>query len=106
MLCKKSFKMSEFKNIIKGKVPVLVDFYADWCGPCQTMEPIIHDIKSYYGDKLRILKINVDSELKATQKYKVRSVPTFLLFKEGEIHWRSSGIHSRADLKAEINKVI
>lgn len=102
----KLVSMSEFKKIIKGETPVLVDFYADWCGPCQTMAPIVSDIKEHYGDKLRILKVNVDTNQKASQKYKIRSVPTFLLFKEGEIHWRSAGMHSRADLKAEINKIL
>lgn len=98
--------MSEFKKIIRGDIPVLVDFHADWCGPCQTMEPIINDVKAHYGNQLRILKVNVDTQQKAAQKYKIRSVPTFLLFKQGEIQWRSAGVHSRADLKAEINKVL
>lgn len=98
--------MSSFKDIIKGDIPVLVDFHADWCGPCQTMNPIIDEIKSLYGEKLRVLKINVDKNQAAAQKYKVRGVPTFLLFKNGEINWRSAGIHSRADLKAVIDKAL
>lgn len=98
--------MGDFKKIVKGETPVLVDFYADWCGPCQTMNPIIDEIKSHYGEKLRILKVNVDENQAATQKYKVRGVPTFLLFKNGEITWRSAGIQSRSDLKSVINQVI
>lgn len=98
--------MSRFKEIIKGETPVLIDFHADWCGPCQTMHPIIDEIKSHYGEKLRVLKINVDKNQAAAAKYKVRGVPTFLLFKKGEIQWRSAGIQSRADLKSVINKAL
>jgi thioredoxin 1 len=98
--------MSSFNEIIKGKTPVLVDFHADWCGPCQTMNPIIDEIKNLYGEKIRVIKINVDKNQAAAQKYKVRGVPTFLLFKQGEINWRSAGIHSRADLKGVIDKAL
>lgn len=98
--------MSSFKEIIEGDIPVLVDFHADWCGPCQTMNPIIDDVKKFYGPKLRVLKINVDKNQAVAQKYKVRGVPTFLLFKKGEINWRSAGIHTRADLKSVIDKAL
>lgn len=89
---------NNFKDIIKSSTPVLVDFYATWCGPCQTMSPVIDDVKNHFGDKLRILKIDVDKNLAASTKYKVRGVPTFLLFKSGEVVWRASGVHSRSDL--------
>lgn len=98
--------MSSFNDIVKGEKPVLVDFYADWCGPCQTMGPVIDDIKKIYGDQLRILKINVDNNQAAAQKYKVRGVPTFLLFKGGEISWRAAGIQTRTNLKDAIEKVL
>jgi thioredoxin 1 len=98
--------MGSFNDIIKGDIPVLVDFHADWCGPCQTMNPIIDEIKNLYGQKLRVIKINVDKNPAASQKYKVRGVPTFLLFKNGQINWRSAGIHSRSDLKSVIEKAI
>lgn len=98
--------MSSFKEIIKGEKPVLVDFYADWCGPCQTMGPVIDEIKNIYGEKLRVIKINVDNNQAASQKYKVRGVPTFLLFKNGEISWRSAGIQTRENLKEVIDKVL
>src|SRR5690554_7567283 len=97
--------MSSFKEIIKGDTPVLVDFYADWCGPCQTMNPIIDEIKSHYGEKLRVLKINVDKNQAAAQKYKVRGVPTFLLFKNGEINWRSAGIQDRKSTRLNSSHV-
>lgn len=98
--------MSKFNEIIKGEIPVLIDFYADWCGPCQTMTPIIQDVKKIYGDKIRVIKINVDNNHQAAAKYKVQSVPTFLLFKKGEIEWRAAGIHSRSDLKDVIDRAL
>lgn len=98
--------MSSFKSIIQSEKPVLVDFHATWCGPCQTVAPIIDEIKSYYGDELRILKVDVDKNQGAAQKYKVRGVPTFLLFKKGEIVWRSSGVHSRADFMKQIDPLV
>ena len=98
--------MSSFKEIIQGDKPVLVDFHATWCGPCQTMAPIIDDLKKHYGDQLRVLKIDVDKNQNASAKYKVRGVPTFLLFKKGEITWRSAGVHSRKDLMKQIDPLL
>lgn len=98
--------MSDFNEIIKAETPVLLDFYADWCGPCQTMHPIVDEIKHLYGDKLRVLKINVDKNQQVSQRFKIQSIPTFLLFKSGEIEWRSAGIQSRNDLKKVIDKLV
>jgi thioredoxin 1 len=95
-----------FKEIIKGDTPVLVDFFATWCGPCQTMLPIIDELKNHYGEKLRVLKIDVDKNQAVAAKYKVRGVPTFLIFKKGEIVWRSAGVHSRNDMMSVIDKAI
>ncbi len=95
-----------FKEIIKGDTPVLVDFFATWCGPCQTMLPIIDELKNHYGEKLRVLKIDVDKNQAVAAKYKVRGVPTFLIFKKGEIVWRSAGVHSRKDMMAVIDKAV
>lgn len=83
--------MSTFKEIIQGDVPVLVDFHATWCGPCKTMSPIVESLGKKYQGKVRILKVDVDKNQAAATKYKVRGVPTFLLFKKGEILWRQSG---------------
>lgn len=98
--------MSKFDELIKGDIPVLVDFHATWCGPCQTMSPIIQDIKKQYGDKIRVIKIDVDTNQAAAQRFKVRGVPTFILFKKGEIEWKAAGIHTRRDLKDVIDKVM
>lgn len=95
---------SSFKEIVRGEKPVLIDFHATWCGPCQTMMPIVDEIKNHYGDQLRILKIDVDKNISVSTKYKVRGVPTFLLFKSGEVVWRASGVQSRKTLISLINE--
>jgi thioredoxin 1 len=87
--------------MIKGDQPVLVDFYADWCGPCQTMAPIIKEVKKEVGEKIRVLKVDVDRNPKAAQIFGVRGIPTFILFKNGKQVWRQSGaIPKRAILDA------
>ena len=84
--------MSTFQEIIKGKIPVLVDFYAEWCAPCKTMNPILKKIKKNMGDNLKIIKINVDNNQQVASKFQVRGIPTFILFKNNEVKWRQSGI--------------
>lgn len=98
--------MGKFNEIIRGDDPVLVDFYATWCGPCQTMMPIIDDVKKQFGERVRVLKIDVDKNQAASQQFKVRGVPTLILFKDGEIVWRGSGVHSRADLTKIIENAL
>lgn len=98
--------MGSFKEIIKGDVPVLVDFHATWCGPCKMMSPIIDAVKKEFGEQLRVLKVDVDKNNAASAKYKVRGVPTLLLFKNGEIVWRESGVKSQNELRNVINGVI
>ena len=84
--------MSTFQEIIKGEIPVLVDFYADWCAPCKIMNPILKKIKKNMGDNLKIIKINVDNNQQVARKFQVRGIPTFILFKNNEVKWRQSGI--------------
>lgn len=83
--------MSSFKEIVKSEIPTLVDFFATWCGPCSAMSPVLDQLKEKMGDKIRILKIDVDKNTDITDKFKVRGVPTFVLFQNGEILWRQSG---------------
>ncbi len=98
--------MSTFQEIIKGEIPVLVDFHADWCGPCKTMQPILKVLKQKFGSKLKILKINVDANPAVSEKFNVRGVPTFILFSKGVESWRQSGIIEEGNFASIIENKI
>jgi len=89
---------SNFSDIIKGETPVIVDFYADWCGPCKTLAPILQEAKSSLGDKVKIVKIDVDKNQKLSSQYQVRGVPTLILFKDGKQLWRQSGVVPKQEI--------
>ncbi len=92
----------KFGALIAGEKPVLVDFFAEWCGPCKMMTPVLRDIKSEVGDTVKILKIDIDKNPLVARQYGIQSVPTMIIFKNGKPLWRQSG----ALPKHEVLKVI
>lgn len=98
--------MSDFNTLLNSEKPTLVDFHAVWCGPCRMMNPIIEETKATLGDKANVLKVDVDQNKDVAIKYNIRSVPTIILFKNGEPVWRQSGIVAAKDLTKKIEEFV
>lgn len=96
--------MEKFNEMINGEQLTLVDFFATWCGPCKMMHPILEQLKEKMGDDIRILKVDVDKNEALSMQYRIRSVPTLMLFKKGEMLWRQSGAMSLNDLMLKISQ--
>ncbi len=96
--------MNEFNDIIQNTKPTLVDFYATWCGPCKMQAPILEEVKKEVGDEATILKIDVDANPELAQRYRVQSIPTLIVFVEGEAVWRGYGVHQKAQLVDKIKE--
>ncbi|TXD49723.1 thioredoxin [Polaribacter sp. IC073] len=95
--------MSKFSELINQEKPVLVDFFAEWCGPCKTMSPILKEVKDSLGEKIAIIKIDVDKNQSLAAKHQVKGVPTFILYKAGKQVWKQSGMVQKKDLVSIIN---
>ncbi len=95
-----------FSEIIQSEVPVLVDFYADWCGPCHAIAPILKEVKRELGDQVKIVKIDVDKNNQLASKLQVRSIPTIMLFQNGELKWRAMGVQPKEVLKQQVQALL
>lgn len=90
--------MNNFDTIIKSDKPVLIDFFATWCGPCKMLGPILKEVKDSLGDRISIIKIDVDKNQRIAAQYQVRGVPTMILFQNGKQLWRQSGVLNKEDI--------
>ena len=95
---------SNFNTIINSEVPVLIDFHADWCGPCKMLAPILKEVKAELQDQIKIIKIDVDKNQNLAAQYQVRGVPTMMLFKNGQSVWRQSGVLQKDNIISIINQ--
>jgi thioredoxin 1 len=93
-----------FSEMIKNEKPTLVDFYAEWCGPCKMMKPILEELKGKVGSRATIIKIDVDKAPQVLNTFQIQGVPTLILFKKGEIKWRQSGVVLANDLEHIVNQ--
>lgn len=98
--------MESFNDIINGDKPVLVDFYATWCGPCKVMSPTVEAIGNELIGQARVLKIDVDKNQAVANLYRIQSVPTLIIFKKGEVVWRTSGVMDKGALMEQMKKVM
>jgi thioredoxin 1 len=96
--------MANFKDLISGEKPVLVDFYAEWCGPCKVLAPILQELSAKIEGKATIIKVDVDKNPQAAQAYQIQGVPTLILFKEGKAVWRQSGVVPMQNIELVINQ--
>ncbi len=100
--------MELFDELISSEVPVLVDYYATWCGPCKMMHPVLEDLKARLGDKVKIVKLDVDvpANRQSVYTYQIQSVPTLMLFRKGQMLWRQSGVVRLNELQGIVEKYI
>ena len=98
--------MEKFNNVISGDKLVLVDFFATWCQPCKMMHPILEQVKGVLGERVRVIKIDVDKQGYTASKYQIQSVPTLMMFRNGKVLWRRSGVVQKGELLSTIESFI
>lgn len=94
------------QEVLKSAVPVLVDFWAPWCGPCKTIAPVVEELANQYGDRLKVVKVNVDNNKEAAMRYNVRGIPNLILFKNGESQEQIVGAVAKQELVNAIEKLV
>lgn len=97
---------SSFSKLIESEKPLLIDFYADWCGPCKALAPVIQELKETMGDRARVIKINVDKNQALSQKLNIAGIPALMIYQNGELKWQASGMQSMHKMKTELEKLL
>jgi thioredoxin 1 len=103
LFIKKTTMTQTFEGHIKGDIPVVVDFFAEWCGPCKLMGPVLHEVKDRVGERATILKLDIDKSPYYSELYAVQAVPTVMIFKHGKVLWRKSGVASAQEILQHLN---
>lgn len=98
--------MNTFNELINSDTPVLVDFFAEWCGPCKMMPPVLNEVKNALSSKVRVIKVDIDKNPNVARAYHVQSVPTLIIFKQGQVKWRQSGVVPANALIGQLNQVM
>lgn len=97
---------SSFEKLISSEKPIMIDFYADWCGPCKVVGPILKELKAEMGDKIRVIKIDVDKNQEISGKLGVQSIPTLMIYHKGELIWRTAGVQTKALMKKKLEALL